>query len=73
MLIDSLVSERFWLHVALVQAYFIPRDVLSSTGVGADDISEVILGQALPALQGQNPTRQVVTRPPGAESDTTGS
>jgi len=34
------------------------KDILSSTGVKGEDVSEVIMGQALPAGMGQNPARQ---------------
>lgn len=36
------------------------KDLLSTTGVPGDNISEVILGQVLAAGQGQNPARQAV-------------
>ena len=41
----------------LVKLYF--RDILETSGVPANDVSEVILGQVLAAGQGQNPARQV--------------
>jgi acetyl-CoA C-acetyltransferase len=34
------------------------RELLSRTGVAAEEVSEVILGQVLTAAQGQNPARQ---------------
>jgi acetyl-CoA C-acetyltransferase len=36
------------------------KDLLSRTGVGADQVGEVILGQVLTAGTGQNPARQAV-------------
>jgi acetyl-CoA C-acetyltransferase len=38
------------------------RDLLSRTGVGADQIGEVIMGQVLAAGAGQNPARQALIK-----------